>query len=1007
MAPGHQEGPPMKSFLSRSVALLLIFAALYLAIVNVALSLPATRTWLNAMQPDQFSVTWRRAWSPYPLRLVLTGLAADGQTPTEQWQVDARRAGLSVSLLPLLRGEIHVHDLDLTDIDLRLRPRPQRDDDEHDRRIADYYPVIRNRDPSALAEPVPEESGVALVLEIDDIDVHGTHSFWVSHLRGTVPGRVAGSFRMDTGAGELSLAGGALDLAVTSLVVGPEQPVIDAAAVRGRVEIPPFRLSETEGLQLMRVAELVDADVDLPVQSLDFLAWLVPPLEALDLHGQGRLRGRLALARGEVLGGTDLTVEAHALSMGLGPYDFSGDGQVELVVDAKDESQADLTVRFDQVQAALDPPAGDATARPVVLFTGEGLAARLHAAEVDPTTTSTAKQIAELQSEVTLSFRLDIPSMRVDDLSVYNRLFPETWSLALLGGSGTVSGLLEVAEERLSLRLDLASEHADLKVADYHANSDLLIQLRTLVEDRGNRRDSATLDLAGTLVRIQNAELDQVGADSAEAPRWSAELRVGQADLTLPLSSEQRAQGPVLGVARTLSDQGFGTLLARADGGASVALTLSRLDWIAALLGRPMGLGLEGSGELDAEIRLDDGLPAVGSALRIPREPLTLRLLDHQIDGSGEAALTLEQAGKQTRAHLAIALRDARAHRQDEDEPSVGDVRLDAEIRAEDPFTRGKSSADGAELALKIHSARVPDVRSYNPYLPKNAPVELLGGAASVAGELTLAPESAAGQLLFTADDMHVAVADEDLRGNLRLELLIQDGAAEELRFDITGSSLLLEGFRVAGATASSADTDWHARLQLQDTEILWHKPVHLAMKADVTVKDTRPFVAVLDNVRGKHDWVDNLATVEDLGGHIILAVDGDSAVLEDAMLSGPEIGVHAKGASSGAGREAMLLLRWHNLIGAVELQGEHRHFDIADARGRFDAYAPGKLSLASLRGAAAGSAVAEDPGQFATGEGRARDPVQNRESGSVPKSRPERPDRDQRSDSPFMDHSL
>ena len=114
----------LQRLITRSTLTLLLLVALYLAAVNTALNLPATRTLLNTLQPEQFQVTWRYAWSLYPLRLELTGVAADGQTPTEQGQIDARRVGASLSLLPLLHGEVRVHDLDLEDIDLRLRPRP-------------------------------------------------------------------------------------------------------------------------------------------------------------------------------------------------------------------------------------------------------------------------------------------------------------------------------------------------------------------------------------------------------------------------------------------------------------------------------------------------------------------------------------------------------------------------------------------------------------------------------------------------------------------------------------------------------------------------------------------------------------------------------------------------------------------------------------------------------------------------------------------------------------------
>ncbi|MFZ1575883.1 MAG: hypothetical protein WAT36_11740 [Chromatiaceae bacterium] len=117
----------MKKGLSRLVSAILILAALYLIGVNLALNLPATQDYLNSLRPDRLAIGWERAWSWYPLRVEFRGFAADGQTPTEQWQVDAERAAASVSLRPLLKGELRVHDLDLVDIDLRPRSGPAQD----------------------------------------------------------------------------------------------------------------------------------------------------------------------------------------------------------------------------------------------------------------------------------------------------------------------------------------------------------------------------------------------------------------------------------------------------------------------------------------------------------------------------------------------------------------------------------------------------------------------------------------------------------------------------------------------------------------------------------------------------------------------------------------------------------------------------------------------------------------------------------------------------------------
>jgi hypothetical protein len=83
----------------------------------------------------------------YPLRVDLHGLAADGQAPTQQWQVDAASIAASASLPALLKGEVRVQDLDLVDLAVRLRPRPTPEQDYAD--LEAFFPVISDRDPDA------------------------------------------------------------------------------------------------------------------------------------------------------------------------------------------------------------------------------------------------------------------------------------------------------------------------------------------------------------------------------------------------------------------------------------------------------------------------------------------------------------------------------------------------------------------------------------------------------------------------------------------------------------------------------------------------------------------------------------------------------------------------------------------------------------------------------------------------------------------------------------------
>jgi hypothetical protein len=98
--------------------------------------------------------------------------------------------------------------------------------------------------------------------------------------------------------------------------------------------------------------------------------------------------------------------------------------------------------------------------------------------------------------------------------------------------------------------------------------------------------------------------------------------------------------------------------------------------------------------------------------------------------------------------------------------------------------------------------------------------------------------------------------------------------------------------------------------------------------------------------VRGEHSWINGLLDAEDLAGHVELVLDGEQAVLSDAMIGGEKVNVGAKGRSVVDGLEGLVYVRWKNLTGALALDGEDRHFHLFDARGKFDAYVPGKTAL-------------------------------------------------------------
>jgi len=673
----------MKKVLRRLAIFALILSGLYLVPVNLALNLPVTQKFLNELQPDRFAVGWSRAWSWYPLRMEVWGLAADGQSATEQWQLDAKAAAASISLLPLFKGKVRVHDLDLWDIQLRLRSRPTSEKDSAE--LAKYFPPIRNRDPEDRAEPPSKEDSGSLRLAIDDFHMAGTHEFWVDSVRGAMSGELRCSFSIDTGTGRVALADGEVDLALTSLQIGADRGVTGDAWVRGKVDVPPFVISDVTADQVRHSAK-IDAEIDLPIQDLHFLESLAGGAPGVDLTGKGRLRGRWIQTGGEERSGTDLVAEASELRLGLARANFSGKGFVELKVDESDFNKADLRVHFGEVEAFLKSDHGEQTPP---LFVGRDMDANLHLSRPDGP-----------QGRTEMQLELSAPTMQAPDLSLYSALMPEKWGARLLGGEGDVSGHILLGHQGMDMELDLSSGGADVRFRGSRVATDLSLVLRAQAKaDTG-----AHLDLAGTELRL--ADVRVAGAGAGKVTPWQGGLEIHEGHVTVLVPDERADVDPFAYLIETLEKHGFGRLLQNADGRLGATLKVSQLDWIAGLLGRPLGLTLAGSGEIDAGLVLENGRLTQGTKLQIPRRLLQLGLLEHRIDGQGLAALSVERSHGEPALRLDAEFADARVERLAGERPAADKMHLKTEVLV--PKSVSKDGR-GAVIRLEIPSARIPD----------------------------------------------------------------------------------------------------------------------------------------------------------------------------------------------------------------------------------------------------------------------------------------------------------
>ena len=128
----------------------------YLVIFNAALNLPLTQSLINAVRPEKFQVSWDRAWTWYPFRVYARGIAANGQSRSQQWQVETPAAAASIALLPLVLKRVWISDIVVTDAHYKQRPRLKTD--KNYEQALPFFPDIAGREiTQAVTTPRPDK----------------------------------------------------------------------------------------------------------------------------------------------------------------------------------------------------------------------------------------------------------------------------------------------------------------------------------------------------------------------------------------------------------------------------------------------------------------------------------------------------------------------------------------------------------------------------------------------------------------------------------------------------------------------------------------------------------------------------------------------------------------------------------------------------------------------------------------------------------------------------------
>lgn len=910
----------MKNRLIRIIGVVAVLEIGYLVLINLALTLPLTQTLLNQLKPDKFSVSWDRAWSWYPFRVHAEGVFVNGQTSSQQWQAEATRASASVSLLPLLTRTVKISGVDAENAEFRLRPRPKPDKDYA--LIREFFPPIEGRDPDLPAVPKVRKPGTGWTIAADDIHARGQHAVWVYQVRATLQGDLRADLSYTGRGGPFSLSRGRAEVEIASLVINDEVAVSQAGRVAGSFQMAPFVPAENKGVKALGFLA-ADAEVDMPVESLDFLDIYLGRFNGMEVDGVGTLKGRLHYDRGNLSQGTDLLVTASELALNVDRYRVQGTGSIHVKATPLQDEVMDVQILF----GALDAFHGG---QRQVLFRGDNLLVELRG----------SNRILNDEKRVAGGGRalIRIPEAAVPDLDAYQYLLPDRWPVRLHGGTGKLKGEAELSASALSADLHLFSEDADLALKDYRFVANLELGLKA----RGGTDDTALIDLSGTYLTLDDARL--ASAEAGQSKPWQASLTLSEGALRVPVAGAE-AENPGFRYAmKTLSEQNLQEILTEMDAKIDAELQISDLSWLNLLLQNPFDLAVFGSGKVEADLDIQSGWFAAGSALSVRPQDLQVQFLDYLAAGDGRIDLAVARGGEAPDLVLEASLAGGNLRRRDEEESVVEAVEL--VVAAEAQQVRIGEDARVSAIDLRIPTARVSDLSVYNGFFPEQMPVRLSGGEANLSADIHLERETAGGYLRFETKGLRSQLGEQQLAGELSLDITLTDGVPANMDFDISGSSLRLDGFKVVGEHAQHDRPGWQGSVDLHKGRVVWKKPIQLDLEAGIAMNDSRPIVAILANERGKHGWIEKLLTVHDVEGEASLSAKSRQLVIAYAFAGSDKIDVGAKGLINDDTREGIFLARYRKLQGILKSKDGDRNFDLIRAREKFDSYMPGETSV-------------------------------------------------------------
>lgn len=458
--------------------------------------------------------------------------------------------------------------------------------------------------------------------------------------------------------------------------------------------------------------------------------------------------------------------------------------------------------------------------------------------------------------------------------------------------------------------------------------------------DRGRLGEGGVLRWDGPLAIGTPAHRVHVVPAQMLVQAHADELQLRARAVSSPGDDERRAQLELRYAGRHLRRLASADAWSHLDGSLQLHWHFASLDWLGPLLAKDW-LRLQGAGELDADVRLSQGVLQPGSHAELPGVDLRARVFDNEFAGHASAKARVEGQGEHPVTLSIAADRYTLAAAAQPDAVYLHGNDLAIDLHSSAALSRFAAQARGR---LHFRDARIPDLRTYNRYLPGES-VRILGGHGRSSADLVLGGGGVvtAGQLHLDGQGLDVALGVARLHTDLNMDASL-DHAQQTAprRYALSSFGVALSHVRLDDAD----DRAWWAKATLQHGVLDWNEPFRLRGDAKLRMKDASVLLALFAKRHAFPAWIARIVDVGELDatGQLLVGKRKDDRaqfVLDDVRAHNRRADLDARLRILDGKPDGVLYARWGVLGLGVALGQGQRDFHLVGASKWYEAQPP------------------------------------------------------------------